>query len=361
MDFRKILSKNNSIDIETCLPYALVLVTPDGMISWVNEQFLADIEAERDVVISYHFDIFFESGFAAIQRSAQTGVKEFVKREATQESFEILAKEIECGYVADLRKTTQKNTGNTFATVEDTANKNKNNLIVKMANDIRAPLQSIIGFAQALLDGLGGPINEKQDKYTRIIYKNSNELLYLTDKFTELAKSEMGLIEKDCKVLDIVNLVQQTLKFVEQLHKDEGVEIRFEVDPAIKKTFQADENGIKFVVQNILEAVLRYMDIGNISVVLSVPSTSVLEEASLNNGILISIVCSGLSMSDAELSIIFNPYTTSDTVPKRFIARSIALTSVKNVVNNMAGQIWVTSEILKNTTFNILIPINERD
>lgn len=361
MDFRKILNKNNSIDIETCLPYGLILVSPEGMISWVNEQFLNDMETEKDIVIASHINIFFEDGFAAIERSAKSSAKEFIKRESSKETFEVLAKEVDYGYVADIRRTTQKAQISTFSAVDDIANKNKNNLIVKIANDIKAPLQSIMGFSQALLDGLGGAINEKQEKYTKIIYKNSDELLYLTDKFTELAKSEMDLIEKDYKVLDVVNLIQSTVRFTEQLHKDEAVEIKFETDPAIRKTFHADENGIKLAVQNILEAVLRYMDLGNISVVLSIPPNHILEEASLNNGLLVSIICSGFSLSETELNMIFNPYTNAEGVSKRFIARSIALTFVKNIINGMSGQIWVTSEVLKNTTFNILIPINERD
>ena len=171
----------------------------------------------------------------------------------------------------------------------------------------------------------------------------------------------MNLIEKDYKVLDFVNLVQSVVKFMEQLHNDSAVEIKFEADSSIRKTFRADENGVKLVVQNILESVLRYMDIGSINVILSIPSTSLLEQAALNNGVLISFVCSGMSLSETEINTIFNPYTTTEGLSKRFIARSIALASVKNIVNAMSGQIWVTSEVLKNTTFNILIPIHERD
>ena len=362
MDFRKLLAKNNSIDIETCLPYGLIIVTSDGMISWVNEQFLEDMDTQKDIVISSHIDIFFEGGFEAIEHSVKFKQKEYIVRSETKESFEILAKEVDYGYVADIRKVSGKAayTGRVIQQ-ESPVSKDKNNLIIKIANDIKSPLQSIIGFSQALLDGLGGAINEKQEKYTKIIYKNSDELLYLTDKFTELAKTEMNLIEKDYKVLDFVNLVQSVVKFMEQLHNDSAVEIKFEADSSIRKTFRADENGVKLVVQNILESVLRYMDIGSINVILSIPSTSLLEQAALNNGVLISFVCSGMSLSETEINTIFNPYTTTEGLSKRFIARSIALASVKNIVNAMSGQIWVTSEVLKNTTFNILIPIHERD
>ena len=361
MDFRKLLSRNNSIDIAACLPYGLIIVTFEGMISWVNEQFISDLKTEKDIVTGSHINIFFEDGFEAIQRSAHSKTKEFIKNDISKENFEVLAKETEYGYVTDIRKNAGKVTGAVFTNIDDTSNKNKNELIIKVSNDIKAPLQSIIGFSQSLLDGLGGEMSEKQEKYTKIIYKNSDELLYLTDKFTELSKSETGLIEKDYKVLDVSNLVLSVVKYVEQLHKDEAVEIKFETDPAIRKTFYADEHGIKYTVKNTIEAVLRYMELGSISVILSIPSTSILEEAAMNNGLLISIVCSGFSLSEAEQNTIFNPYSTTDGVPRRFISRSIALTSVKNVVNSMSGKMWVTSEILKNTTFNILIPINERE
>ena len=46
---------------------------------------------------------------------------------------------------------------------------------------------------------------------------------------------------------------------------------------------------------------------------------------------------------------------------KRYISRSMALTTVKNLVDSMSGKLHISSEILKNTTFNILIPIQERD
>lgn len=361
MDFRKLLAKNSTIDIESCLPYGLIVVTSEGMISWVNEQFLKDMEVQRDIVITSHIDIFFEDGFESVKKSAENGIKTFIRRESTKENFEITAREIEYGYVVDIRKNSAQPSNIGINTPRSNIeNVNKNNLILKIANDIKSPIQSIIGFSQALLDGLGGNINEKQEKYTRIINKNSEELLYLTEKFTELAKSEMGLIDKDYKVLDIANLVQASVKFIEQLHKDQGIEIKMEIDPAIRKTFQADENGIKIVIQNILEAVLRYMEMGSISVVLSVPSSSILESASLNNGVLISIICNGFSMSDSELNSVFNPYS-EESVSKRFIARSMALTSVKNILNSMSGHIWIKSEILKDTTFNILIPIHERD
>ena len=66
----------------------------------------------------------------------------------------------------------------------------------------------------------------------------------------------------------MVSLVQNSARFNEQLYKDKGLEIAFEADISIQKTFRADENGIKLSVQNILDTVVRYMDLGNIGIIL---------------------------------------------------------------------------------------------
>ena len=58
--------------------------------------------------------------------------------------------------------------------VKTNVSEDKNLFLIKLANDFKSPLQSIVGFSQAIADGLGGEISEQQDKYIRIIKKNSS-------------------------------------------------------------------------------------------------------------------------------------------------------------------------------------------
>ncbi len=360
MDFRKILAKHKSIDIETSLPYGLLFVSAEGVIQWVNSKFTEYLNSEKESVLALAFDDLFEDGFAAVSKSAKSGKEEYIRHEASGDNYVITANAANDGFAVDIRKLDERVIASPTKE-EASVNRNKNNLIVKLANDIKAPIQSIIGFSQALIDGLGGDLSEKQEKYTNIIYKNSNELLYLTEKLSELSKTELGMIEKDYKVLDIVNLVMNITRFTEQLYKDRNLVINFEADNTVRKAFLADENGIKLAIQNILDTVIRYMELGDITVAINVPPTSVLEATGMQNAVLISVICTGFSITEAELKAMFDPYVVADGGLKRYIARSMAMTSVKNIVEDMSGKIWVTSEVLKNTTFNILIPIQERE
>ena len=360
MDLRKILSRPKTIDIESCLPYGLMFVSREGIILWVNAKFTEYLNLDKGAIVTNEINALFENGLKAIASSAATNSPQYVRYEATGDNYELLAKEVEQGYTVDIRKLDTRVI--TKPTKEEAViNRNKNTLIVKLASDIKAPIQSIMSFSQSLLEGLAGNLNEKQEKYTSIINKNANDLYYLIDKFSELSRTELGLFERDIKVLDVTGLTFAVTKWAEQLYKDRALSIGFEADTTIKKAFTADENGIKTALQIILDTVVRYMELGDIKVVVSIPNSTTLEKYYLQNGVVISVVCTGFSLSDDEIYRLFDPYAIAESGMKRHVARAMALTCVKNIIEDMGGQIWVTSEVLKNTTFNMLIPIQERE
>ena len=54
----------------------------------------------------------------------------------------------------------------------------------------------------------------------------------------------------------------------------------------------------------------------------------------------------------------FDPYQIVETSNKKNLLRAMTLACVKNLIQVLNGYIWVESKILKNTSFNILIPQN---
>ena len=115
-------------------------------------------------------------------------------------------------------------------------NKDKNTFLVKLSNELKSPVHSISGFSQAMIDGLGGEMSEKQEKYIKIINKNSNELLYLLDKILELSKTESNLVEYDFQIFDIVNAAQMAVKTHEQTAKEKNLNLIFSSEEIVKRT-----------------------------------------------------------------------------------------------------------------------------
>ena len=73
---------------------------------------------------------------------------------------------------------------------------------------------------------------------------------------------------------------------------------------------------------------------------------------------MISLSSSALLLSENDLECMFDPYKIVDSTNRKNVLRAIVLASVKNMVQLLGGIVWVESQILKNTSFNIIIPSN---
>ncbi len=114
-------------------------------------------------------------------------------------------------------------------------------------------------------------MSEQQDKYIRIIKKNSSELMYFITKLLELSQTEAELSHPEIKTFDITSTINSVIRFNEQLYKDKELRWKFSVAEGMKKTIASDEEIIKTILQNILEVILKSVDMGEISINLSVP------------------------------------------------------------------------------------------
>ena len=359
MDIKKILFRTNSIDVEKALPDALVLCGKDGKIQWVNDAAAEIFETSKMHLLTSNISDFIENPMNLISSSIimhKPVITKFVNKEIY---FDMTVKEIAEGYVLDFRDAIQ----NSAIAQEDKTeeiNREKNNFLLKLANDLKSPIQSIVGFSQAMADGLGGEMSEQQEKYIRIINKNSSELMYFVGKLLELSQTESALKEPDKKMLDVLALVNSVVRFNEQLYKDKDVKIVIKSEDEFKKTISTDEEILKNILQDILEIILKSVDMGEVAITLSNPDDEFISSKNLAPAqyTMISLSTSALLLSENDLECMFDPYTILDSTNRKNVLRAMVLASVKNLVQSLNGIVWVESQILKNTSFNIIIPSN---
>ena len=57
-------------------------------------------------------------------------------------------------------------------------NNEKNEMIYKIEDEIKSPINSIVGFSQGMFDGIAGELTEKQTKYLKIIKNNAKIIVF---------------------------------------------------------------------------------------------------------------------------------------------------------------------------------------
>lgn len=374
MVFKNFLSKAKDIDLLANLADGVILVNSTGEIQFANEIACNFFETAKTEMLKLNINELIEGGFDLAKQAALSGKSAVGRAKSLLEKeffAEITARYTEDCLLISLRDVTQNYKTVTSILVEHESskkvNKEKNAFLVKLSNELKSPVHSIIGFSQAMVDGLGGEMSEKQEKYIKIINKNSSELLYLMDKIIELSKTESNLFEYDFQIFDGVNAIQTVLRNSEELLKEKNLSLTFDSEEIVKRTIFSDEGSLKVIMQNIMETSIKSTDIGSIAVKLHHPELEfvsqkgidVSENASEKSYLQITVSDTGAGYQEGDLEVLLEPYTQLDRPNKKNIVKSIALASVKNLVKYLKGSIWVESEPMQGTTYNVIIPIEK--
>ena len=374
MVFKNFLSKAKDIDILSSIPDGIIMIDNDGKIEWINDIVPVFFRKDKKEILKQKINEIIDGGLDLAKQAAETvqPVVGRVKSEIGLDTyFEITSKVIGGFYVLAIRDVTKnyKTVSNIMVEHESSrkVTKDKNNFLIKLSSELKSPLQSILGFSQAMVDGLGGEMSEKQEKYIKIIHKNSTDILYLINKIIELAKTESKFYEYDFQIFDVVNAIQSVLKESSQVIKNKNLNVTFDSEEIIKKTIYLDEAIFKVIVQTLLETSINSTDIGSISIKISHPEMELVSEQNLETSenigslgyLMLTVSDTGAGISEGDLDVIFEPYAQLEKINKKNIVRSIALASVRNLVKSLNGAIWVESEIMQGASYKIIIPIEK--
>ena len=370
-DFLSNLFKKDKTEITEFLPDGLVLIDEDGDIVLFNDvadRILSDIKEDFQ---NYNINDLFENAVMLVKKAADTNKQVVLKTNKDTNKdmfFEFTARKHDKGYLVLMRENTQnyKTLTNIFVEYESSKkiNKNKNAFLVNLSSDLKNPLQSSIGFSKALLDGLCGQLDEKTEKYIKIIHKNSSDLLYLIDKMIELSRTESGLIAHNPQYFDCIDVLRGCLKHYEQDMADKNIKYNLEVQDDIKRTIYSEDELLKAIINNILECAIKSTQDGTISVSVRYPDKEILDDKSLvpqeetleKGFLLFEISDTGAGLTQEELDNIFEPYLEVERPNRKEIVNSISFLSLKNIIKILKGNMWLESEPEKGTIYSFIIP-----
>lgn len=370
MNITNLFSNINPKEVLRNLPDAVLVVETDGRILWTNDKAAVIFETRVNELKELNFDEIVVNGLELAEKSfarRNSIVTGAFTLEGKEFFIEMNAKRYIEQYFVTIRDITAMT--NVLANAEKTGrlNKEKNIMLAKLSNEIKSPIQSVIGFSQALLDGLGGALNDKQSKYVKIINKNSTELLYFMDKFLEFSQAESSLFKWENQPFDLINAIQTIVKNNDALLTSKNLEINYNFDEFNKKIVYNDENSVKIVLQNLLETSIKLTEVGSITIKVDHPDLDIIDKCGVKifkggtstSYARITITDTGIGLTETEMDSIFEPYTQLDKAHKKTILRSIILGTVQTIIKRLGGAVWINSEVMKGSAFTIILPIEK--
>jgi CheY-like chemotaxis protein len=197
-----------------------------------------------------------------------------------------------------------------------------------------------------MLDGLTGPLTEKQSQYLTRMLANSRRLGRLVDNLLDMLvdpdQIRLSLAEVDLSSL-IMDVIEQLRPLA--LAKRQSLEVGFSEGTFIVR---ADADKLIRVLTNLVDNAIKYTP--------SQGSISVNIEAKDHLAV-ISIIDNGEGIPPEALSKIFDPGFSINRENKgEVISHRLGLSIVKDLVERHGGTITVASTVGKGTTFSFGIP-----
>jgi len=243
---------------------------------------------------------------------------------------------------------------------------NKSTFIASLSHELRTPVHSVIGFSQALLDGISGKLAEKQEKYVAIISKNATNLLALLNNVLDLSKIEAGKMEFNFKNFDVIQLINSVTEVTSHFAVDKKLEFSVDLSDVVKRNIHSDESMLRQVLLNVLNNAVKFTEIGSVSLKVIHPDLEFIKYQGINvppnftdkSFLMFSVTDTGIGIAEEDANNIFDEYRQFDrSASKKYGGTGLGLAITKKILNNLGGVIWVESEYSQGSTFSFIIPI----
>jgi PAS domain S-box-containing protein len=224
------------------------------------------------------------------------------------------------------------------------------------SHELRAPLNSIIGFSDLITEDLEKMEREKLLEYASAIKSSGSHLLHLINDILDLSKMEAGKLELHYSTVNIHDLFDSVRQTVQPQIDDKKIQLEVRVDDELDDII-ADGIRLKQVLINLVTNAVKFSyQEGKI----------VLNARRSKNDIELSVQDFGVGIKNDEIQTLFQPFQQTAEGAKKSGSSGLGLAITKKLVELHGGALYVVSEYGEGSTFIARLPIlvqveNEKD
>jgi two-component system sensor histidine kinase GlrK len=222
----------------------------------------------------------------------------------------------------------------------------KSEFVSVVSHELKTPLTSMKEAANLLLEGLTGPLIERQKRLVEIMDQGIKRLLHTVSELLEMSRIESGMVALQKEMLDMNAIVSSFISEFKPLTDTSGVDIRISYI-AGESWVMADKNKILQVLTNLAHNAIKYSPEG---------SSVEIRIKNVDSSIVTEIEDHGKGIPEEDLTRIFEKfYQSKYTRGHGGIGLGLAIS--RGIIHAHGGRMYVQSSVGQGSIFSFSLPV----
>ncbi|MFC4292233.1 ATP-binding protein [Sphingorhabdus arenilitoris] len=230
------------------------------------------------------------------------------------------------------------------------ASRAKSYFLASVSHELRTPLNAILGYGNHLKQM---KLPKKQHEMVEASVLAGEHLLKLIEQLIQVAKTETGAPETKNTRFRPTDIMTEVRDIMAIRAEEKGLSVKLHAAAMTDELVDGPEEITRNILINLMGNAIKFTESGSISI------RSAIHNADGTDMLCVTVCDTGIGIAQGAQEKIFKPFQQADdSVMDRFGGTGLGLAICRQLVEQVGGEINVTSQVGHGSEFHVKIPVN---